>query len=99
MPVLQLLQTTKDGIGRFLWRATLQTFRLCDWKCIFLQWIAGSIFLKREYPKKHNRINDLYTAVPYKGDGLFNPICSGKLTNPRNARVCDEAGRTTFQAF
>jgi len=23
---------------------------LCDWKCIFLQWIAGAIFLKWEYP-------------------------------------------------
>jgi len=38
-----LRRAAKDGIGSFLWRATLQTCGLCDWKCIFLQWIAGSI--------------------------------------------------------
>jgi hypothetical protein len=76
--VLQLLRTAKDGIGRFLGRATLQTFRWCDWKCIFLQWTAGSIFLKREYPEKHNKINDLYTAIPYKGDGSLNPDLKGQ---------------------
>jgi hypothetical protein len=67
---LQLLRAAKDGIGRFLWRATLQTFRLCDWKCIFLQWIAGSIFVKRDYPKKHNKINDLDTAILCKRAGI-----------------------------
>jgi hypothetical protein len=60
---LQLRRAAKDGIGSFLWRATLQTCGLCDWKCIFLQWIAGSIFLKCEYPEKHNKINDLHTAI------------------------------------
>jgi hypothetical protein len=63
MATLQLRQTAKDGIGRFLRRAALQTCGLCDWKCIFLQWTVGSIFLKCEYPKKHNKINDLDTAI------------------------------------
>jgi hypothetical protein len=70
MATLQLRQTAKDGIGRFLRRAALQTCGLCDWKCIFLQWIAGSIFLKCEYPEKHNKINDLYAAILRKEAGV-----------------------------
>ena len=41
-----------------------KTRGLCDWKCIFLQWIIGSIFLKCEYPEKHNEINGLEAAIP-----------------------------------
>jgi hypothetical protein len=48
----------------------VQTRGLCDWKCIFLQWIAGSIFLKCEYPEKHNRINDLDAVIPRKRKGV-----------------------------
>jgi hypothetical protein len=70
MAALQLRRTAKDGIGRFLRRATLQTRGLCDWKCIFLQWIAGSIFLKCECPEKYNGINGLDAAIPRKREGV-----------------------------
>jgi hypothetical protein len=66
MAALQLLRTAKDGIGRFLWRATLQTSGLYVWN----QWIAGSIFLKCEYPEKHNKISGLDGAIPCKWAGV-----------------------------
>jgi hypothetical protein len=79
--------------------ATLQTRALCDWKCIFLQWFAGSIFLKCEYPEKYNKISDLDAVIPRKR-GVFNSgLRCGKLMIAPNARVCHEAGRTTVQAF
>ena len=44
-----------------------KTRGLCDWKCIFHQWITGSIFLKCGYPEKHNEINSLEAAIPATG--------------------------------
>jgi hypothetical protein len=70
---------------------------VCDWKCIFLQWIAGSIFLNCEYPKKHNKIDGLGRLIPWQGAGMQSSLRCGK--NPWGSRVCHEAGRTTFQAF
>src|ERR1700722_8937476 len=49
---------------------TLQTRGLCDWKCIFLQWIIGAIFLKCEYPKKFSKINGLEAAIPCNRAGV-----------------------------
>jgi hypothetical protein len=43
---------------------------VCDWKCIFLQWIAGAIFLKCEYPERHNKISGLDAAILCKGAGV-----------------------------
>jgi hypothetical protein len=60
----------KAGIGWFLRRAALQTRGLYGSKCIFLQWIAGSIFMKCEYPEKHNEINGLDAAIPCNRAGV-----------------------------
>jgi hypothetical protein len=51
-----------------------KTRGLCDWKCIFLQWITGSIFLKCGYPEKHNEINGLEAAIPCNR-AVFNSVC------------------------
>jgi hypothetical protein len=51
-------------------RSTLQTCGLCDWKCIFLQWIIGAIFLKCEYPEKYSEINGLEAAIPCNRAGV-----------------------------
>jgi hypothetical protein len=48
----------------------LQTRGLCDWKCMFLQWIAGSIFLNCGHPEKHNKINGLDAVILRKGAGV-----------------------------
>jgi hypothetical protein len=47
-----------------------KTRGLCDWKCIFHQWITGSIFLKCGYPEKHNEINGLEAAIPCNRAGV-----------------------------
>jgi hypothetical protein len=49
---------------------TLQTRGLCDWKCIFLQWIIGAIFLKCEYPENFSEINGLEAAIPCNRVGV-----------------------------
>jgi hypothetical protein len=43
---------------------------LCDWKCTFLQWIAGSIFMNYGYLKKHNKIKGLGRPIPCDGAGI-----------------------------
>jgi hypothetical protein len=43
---------------------------VCDWKCVFLQWIAGSIFLKYEYPERHSKISGLDAPILCKGAGV-----------------------------
>jgi hypothetical protein len=79
--------------------------RMCGWKCILLQWIVSSIFLKLKYPGKHNTINSLRAAILCKGSDplqgrYLTPVCeAGEPTNPRNPRVCHEADRPTYQAL
>jgi hypothetical protein len=70
MAAVQLRRTARHGIDSFLSGATLQTRGLCDWKCIFLQWIAGAIFLKCEYPEKYSEINSLEAAIPCNRAGV-----------------------------
>jgi len=96
---LRLRRTAKDGIGRLQTSDQLQTCRLCDWKCIFLQWIVGSIFLKSEYPRKYNKINRLRAAILCKVAGAYSGLPCGKSTNRQNVQVCHEAGRPNYQAF
>jgi hypothetical protein len=48
----------------------VQTRGLCDWKCIFLQWIISAIFLKCEYPEKYSEINSLEAAIPCNRAGF-----------------------------
>jgi hypothetical protein len=37
---------------------------------VFLQWIAGSVFLKCECPEKPNKINGLDAAILPKEEGF-----------------------------
>src|SRR6476660_2282310 len=81
---LQLRRTAKDGIGRLQASDLFQACRLFGWKCILLQWIVSSIFLKHKYPGRHNKINSLRAAILCKV-GVFNSgLRSGEPTNPRN---------------
>src|SRR5467141_2080783 len=52
--------------------------RLSGWKCILLQWIVRSIFLKLKYPEKHNTINSLRAAILCKV-GVFNSAASRRI--------------------
>jgi hypothetical protein len=54
---------------------------------IFRQWIAGSIFLKCEYPQKRNKQYKLQWAV----------LCEGSIEEHSERAGCHEASRRTCE--